>query len=240
VSLYQGYSSKVEPGEYGVEVISERKLIDDGKFNFVEEIATGLVDSANRVREKDAVNIFSTATSVAFDFMKSEENLSLSNSLHKTKVPGVSTTSGFSNAGTSALTPISLAATRILMRRFKNSIGERYDVGDNFGLIIPDSLNQKAEEIVGTDKGLYSAEGTKNFHKNRYTLMPLLRLDDTSTTSWGLVDMNTMKKNLMWIQRAHAEYKVRVDFHTMATQQTCYERHGYGFVDWRWLYWNAA
>lgn len=240
INLYQGYTSKIEPGEYGAVVMSERKLIDDSKIGLIEDIAADLATSANRVREKNSVRIFSNATSIAFDFMKSEEGVSLSSSAHKTKVPGVSTTTGFSNAGTSALTPVSLAAARILMRRFKDSQGERYEVGDNFGIIHPDALSFKVEEIIGTDKGLYSAEGTKNVQKGRYESIPLMRLDDTSATAWGLVDMTTMKKNLMWIQRARAEYKARVDFMTMATEQTCYERHGYGFLGWRWIYWNAA
>lgn len=239
--LHQGYSTKIKQERFGVMVPTDRDLIDNENFGLIEEIASGLVDGCTRLRRKNAVRPFAFATSTAFDSMESEEGVSLASSAHKTKVPGISTATGFSNSGASALTPVSLAAARINMRKFRNSQGIRYDTsGDNYAILHPDELDFKVQEILGTSKGLYSAEGTKNVQEGKYKHINSMYLSDFSALSWGLIDMNMVKKCLKWSQRITAEYRTTVDFMTMATMQSIYEKHGYGFIDWRFVYWNTV
>lgn len=240
LGIHPGYSRKIEPGEFGGKVVMQRKFVDDKQYDVFTNIAEQLVDSANRKREKNAVKVFGNITSAVMDFETSEEGVSLASSSHKTKVPGVSTATGFSNVGSSVLSPTSVAATRILMRKFRTSIGERYEAGDEFGLLVPDELVDRATEIVGTDKGLDSAYGNKNTSHNRYQIIPYMRLGDYSTQSWGMVNLTQMKKDLVWIQRAKAETNRSVDFDTFQIMQSVYERHGCGWLDWRWIYWHAV
>jgi hypothetical protein len=229
-----GYNNKIEPAEFAGAVIYERKLLDDKQYPVFASRADELLNSMERVKEKKAVRILSNAFSSAFDFQVSEEGVSLCNSSHTTK-SGVSTSSGFGNSGTSAMSKTSVAATRILMRKFRNDIGERIEVNAT-EIWCPDNLADTAEEIVSTKNGLYSAEGTTNTQYGRYKVMPWLRLDDTSTTNWFMVDGGLRKKFAKWVERIKPETGFTVDFETFMSKYKVYSRFGYGFLDWRFIY----
>ena len=171
-----GYYTKVEPKEYAGGVMFERKLLDDKKYAVLDDRAGMLAESMHRVREKTAVRPFSNAFSAAYDYMSSEEGLSLCNSAHTTKAPFL-TTNGFSNAGTSAFSKTAVAATRLLMRKFRNDIAERIIIEPD-AILVPDNLADAAREIVGTEKGLDVAAGTINVQYGRFKVIPYLRLDD--------------------------------------------------------------
>jgi phage major head subunit gpT-like protein len=121
------------------------------------------------------------------------------------------------------------------MRRFRNNIGERIEINPDT-LIVPDSLGDKAEEIIGTATGLYSAEGTKNMNSGRFKVIRYKRLDDYSTTNWFMVDSKLMKRFLIWIDRVKPETNNTVDFETFMIKHSVYFRIAYGFLNWRWIY----
>jgi phage major head subunit gpT-like protein len=197
-------------------------------------MSSELALSAHRVQEKIAVRPWAYAFSAAYDFMTSEEGLSLCNTAHLTKA-GVSTALGFGNSGTSALSATSVAAARVLMRKFRNDIGERIVIEPDT-LIVPDFLYDKALEIVGTPKGLYSGEGTINVQAGRYNVIPYLRLDDYDTNNWFMVDSRLMKKMLIWINRIKPDMHNTVDFETFSIKNSTYFRVANGWISWRWLY----
>ena len=234
VSVAPGFYTKIEPKEYAGGVMFERKLLDDKKYGVLDGRAAMLAESAHRVREKIGVRQFAYAFSSAFDFMTNEEGVALCSSSHTTK-SGVSTASGFSNTGTSALSRTSVAATRLLMRKFRNDIGERIVIEPDT-LIVPDNLYDTALEIVGTPKGLYSGEGTINTQYERFKVIPYLRLDDYSTTDWFMVDSKLMKRFLLWIDRIKPEPNNTIDFETFIIKHSIYFRCGSGFTNWRWIY----
>jgi len=239
LGIAPGYHVKIEPKEYAGGIQAERKLIDDKKYAVLDGRASGLMTAAQRTREKSGVRVFANAFSSAYDFQTSEEGLSLCNSSHTTK-SGTSTSSGFDNSGTSAMSKTSVASTRILMRQFRNDISERIDIGDNLGLIFPDNLAETAFEIVNTPKSLDTAEGNVNFNYRRYQLIPYLRLDDSDSNNWFMVDMNKMKESLVWIDRILPELKNTVDFATYILLVAIYMRFAYGFLDWRWIYGHSV
>jgi hypothetical protein len=237
LGLHMGYSTRIEPAEYAAKVVMERKLFDDLKYDILMRRSAELVNSALRVRDKNAVKIFGNATSTAFDFMPvQEEGVALASASHLTRVPNVSTASGFSNLGTSALNAVNVAATRIIMRKFKQPNGERVEMGDSFCLLVPDDLFFKASEINKTINQVDSANNNVNMQKGLYTIINWARLSDYSTTSWGMLDTATMKDNFKWIQRANAETNQTVDFNTFSVEDSVYERHAGGFIDWRSYY----
>ena len=235
LGIAPGYHVKIEPKEYAGGIQAERKLIDDKKYSVLDNRAAGLMTAAQRTREKLGVRTFANAFSAAFDFMTSEEGVALCSSSHTTKA-GTSTASGFDNAGTSALSKTSVAATRLLMRQFRNDISERIDMSDNLALIVPDNLADTAYEIVNTPKSLDTAEGNVNPQYKRHTVIPYLRLDDYDTNNWFMVDMDQMKRDLVWIDRIKPESKNTVDFETYILKMAVYFRCAYGFLDWRFCY----
>ncbi len=237
LGLTPGYSTKIEPAEYAAKVVMERKLFDDLQYNILLDRQEQLVKSALRIRNKHKVAILGNATSAAFDYMPAqEEGVALASNSHTTRVSGVSTASGFDNLGTSALNAVSVAAARIIMRKFRQANGERIDTGDNYALLVPDDLSFKAHEIIKTTNQVDSANNNANQQNGLYTIISSLRLSDYSTSSWGMIDLSTAKKNFKWIQRVSAETNNTVDFDTLSMENSVYERHAGGFIDWRSYY----
>lgn len=241
-SVSPGYTTRIEPGEFAQGIQLERKFIDDNQYNVLKDRGEMLIASMTRAREKSGVATFANAFSTAFAFMTSEEGVSLCNTAHTTK-SGVSTSSGFSNSGTSALSKTSLAATWLAMRQFKGDIGQRVDVNPDM-LIVPESLYFTALEVTGydpmtgasSDKDPDSAMHMINPLFKRFKVVPYRRLDDYSSTQWFLVDSKMMKKMNIWIDRIKPEYKTNTDFQTKSVQHAAYGRWGCGFRDWRWIY----
>ncbi len=236
--VYPGYYNKIEPKEFGAKLMWERKFIDDKKFPVMMADAEGLFTSAFRVREKYAAKGFNNAFSAAFTFMTSEEGVSWCSSSHTTK-SGAATTTGFDNAGTSALDKTSVAATYLLMRRFKNDIGERISINPDL-LIVPDTLGDKADEIVGTPAGLYSAEGTINVQKGRFKVIRYRLLDDTSTKNWFMADSRMLKRVNLFIDRIKPETDTDIDKNTLMTMVSIYFRLGCGPIGWQAIYGNEV
>lgn len=234
MSVTPGYYTKVEPKEFAGGVLFERKLLDDKKYNVLDNAAAMLAEAAARVREKYGVRPFAYAFSSSFDFQTSEEGVSLCSTAHTTKT-GVSTASGFSNSGTSALSKTSIAATRLLMRRFKNDIGERINIEPDI-LLVPDSLADTANEIVGTPFGYDTAAQDKNMQAGRFKVIPYLRLDDYSTKNWFMIDGRLMKRFLLWLNRIKPEVNNQIDFNTFQIKHSIYFRIGAGFTNWRFIY----
>ena len=239
LGIAPSYWTKIEPKEFAAGVITERKFIDDNQWSVLRNHAGSLVESNVRTQEKYRARAFNYAFSTAFDFMQSEENLSLCNDSHTTK-SGTSTTYGFDNKGTSALDKSSVAATWLAMRQFRNQDSERMEMSDNYWLIVPDTLGDSAEEIAGTQKSLDTVEGNINPQYGRYKVFRYMRLDDYDTNNWFMVNYDMMKKFLIWIDRVGQETDTIVDFETKAVKHSIYSRWGYGFKDWRWVYGHSV
>lgn len=235
LTRYPGFHTKIEPKEFAGGLQWERKFLKNNKYSVLLNEAAGLMRSAGRVREKHGAAAFTGAFSSAFTFMESEEGVSLCSSSHLTK-SGTSTTVGFDNAGTTRFSKTAVAATRLLMRKFRSNISERIDIGDNLALVVPDNLADDAYELVKTPKGFDSGNQNVNMNFGRYQVIPYPRLDDSSTTDWYMVDMDRMKQELIWIERTAPEPKTTIDFETYIVKQAVYMDIGYGFKDWRWIY----
>jgi hypothetical protein len=224
LSVSPGYHTQIEPKEYAAGI----------QYPVLENRAGMLTKSSLRTMDKIAVRPFAYAFSSAFDFMTSEEGVSLCSDSHTTK-SGVSTSTGFDNAGTSALSKTSLAATRLLMRKFKDDIGNRIEITPDT-LLVPDNLYDTAMEIVGSDKDPTSANNTKNMMSGRFKVIPYLRLDDYDTNNWFMIDSSLMKQFLLWVDRESPFSTNTIDFETYIWKFAVYFRIGCGFTNWRWLF----
>lgn len=239
--VFPGYYTRIEPKEFAGGIQIERKLIDDDRYNVIQSRQAGLIDSYARVKEKYGAQGFGYAFSSAFTFMQSEEGVALCSSSHTTK-SGASTSSGFSNAGSTALSKTAIAATRIIMRQFRNDIGARITVNPTW-LVVPDTLYDTACECVGqTDSGARSTldpdsgNNKVNSQYGRWTVVSYPRLDDYDTNNWFMVDAVKMKEFLRWFDRIKPDIETDRDFDTKMIKQSIYGRYGYGWTDWRWVY----
>uniref|UniRef100_A0A6H1Z964 Putative capsid protein n=1 Tax=viral metagenome TaxID=1070528 RepID=A0A6H1Z964_9ZZZZ len=242
LGIAPGYTYRIEPKEFAGAIQIERKFLDDNKYPVLRDRARSLGDSAARVREKYGVRTFGYAFSSSFDFLYSEEGVSLCSSSHSTK-SGTSTTYGFDNSGTTAISKTALGATRILMRQFRNDISERIVIEPDM-IVVPDAKFDETCEAVGymPETGASSqldpdsAENTINSQYRRFKVVAYPRLDDYDTNNWFMVDSKLMKKHLMWIDRVPREVNTTVDFETFYAKTSIYFRIGYGWNEWRWCY----
>jgi hypothetical protein len=234
LSMNPGYLTRIEPKEYAAGLAFERKFLDDKKYSVMSDQVEQLTIAAQRTKAKMEVDPFAYAFSTAFNFMYSEEGVSLCSDSHTTKA-GVSTANGFDNSGTSAFSKTAVAATRLAMLRFRNDIGERIVVNPDT-IICGESLADTVYEMVGTPAGYETAYQNKNMEANRYKVLVLKRLDDYDTNNWFMADSRQMKKHLMWIDRVSKETNMTFDFDTFMTKWSIYFRCGNGFKDWRWVF----
>ena len=243
LSMVPGYSTKIEAKQFGGFVETERTLMDDEQYGVMTlgSIEAGLVDAANRGREDSAVKVVANATSSSYDFITNqEEGVALASNSHTTKTVGVSTTTGFDNLGTSVLNKTSAAATRILMRKFKNPLGRRWSTNRRWGLLISDSNEFKAGELNNTPWGLDSGERTVNMQASMYQIIVWERMEDFSVSNWAMVDLDMMKKNMIFLDRIKGETERERDFMTKAIRQSIYDRYSLGFIDWRHIFWHQV
>lgn len=241
LSVAPGYYTRIEPKEFAGGIQIERKLIDDDRYDVIKSRQNGLAEAYARVEEKYGASAFGYAFSTAFTFMSNEEGVSLCSSSHSNK-SGASTSTGFDNSGTSALSKTSIGATRILMKQFRNDIGARISVEPDT-ILVPDNLYDTACEAVGyNDAGASSAldpdsgNNKINAQYKRWKVIAYPRLDDYDTNNWFMIDSKRMKEFMLWINRVSPESNTQVDFETLMFKQSIYGRYGYGWTDWRFLY----
>jgi phage major head subunit gpT-like protein len=238
LSQNPGYLTRIEPKEFAAGLAFERKFLDDKKYSVMSDQIESLTLAAQRTKAKIEVDPFAYAFSSAFNYMYSEEGVSLCSDSHTTK-SGTSTASGFDNSGSSAMSKTSVAATRLAMLRFRNDISERIIVNPDT-IVCGESLADTALEIVGSEKNPDNANNTKNMDYGRYKVLVLKRLDDYDTNNWFMVDSRQMKKHLLWIDRVAKETKMTIDFDTFMLKWSIYFRCGNGYKDWRFIYGHSV
>jgi len=244
LSVAPDYYTRIEPKIFAGGITIERNLLDNDRYGVIKTRQDGLIASEHRVREKYGAQPFNYAFTSGYTFIpESEEGVALCSSSHTTKAD-VSTSTGFDNSGTSALNKTSIAATRLLMRQFRDNIGERIGDIDPDALVVPDALYNTACEALGydmetgaeSDMDPDSANRKINSQYKRFKVIPHRILDDTDTNNWFMIDTKLMKKYLMWINRIAPELETTRDFETKMFKQSIYTVWGWGFTDWRWIY----
>jgi hypothetical protein len=246
ISNAPGYYTKIEQKEYGAITQFERKLIDFKRYSVLDDRVGNLAIALNRTMEKKAVRPFANAFSAAFDMMSSEEGVSLCSTAHLTKVPGVSTSSGFSNSGTTGLSKTAVSAARLAGKRLRMNNGELANINLDT-LIVPSSLYDLACEVTGYDPRTDVSSDLDPDSANRkinvargIKVLEWTYLDDYSTKSWFFVDYAAMKQFLLWNNSQKADIQNRMDFNTLAIETSLYARFAYGFAAWNWIYGNQV
>jgi phage major head subunit gpT-like protein len=242
LSVAPQFYTRIEPKEFAGAITIERKLIDDDRYSVIKGRQNGLVESMHRVREKLGAQGFGYAFSSAFMFMSNDEGVALCSSSHTNK-SGASTSNGFSNAGSSALSKTSIGATRIFMKQFRNESGQRIVIEPDT-ILVPDNLYDAACEAVGAnDSGARSDRdpdsgnlGKINVQSGRWNVIAYPRLDDIDTNNWFMLDSKKMKEFMIWVDRISPEVSTTTDFETLMFKQSIYSRFGYGWTDWRFCY----
>jgi hypothetical protein len=231
-SQNQGYDTTATHLEWASGTQVERKLFDDGQFHIINQKPAALGMSAQRTRQKHAVQIFSGAFSSGNAFYVNSEGVAMCADSHTT-TSGASTSIGFDNLGTSSLTAAAVGAARTQMRGYRDDQAGRISVMPN-ELLVPPDLQDRALEIIKSQKDPSSANNAINPQEGRFTLTDWEYLPDTN--NWWLMDGGLRRKSLFWIDRVQKEFKHIEDFDTLIAKFRVYTRYSFAWVDWRFVF----
>jgi phage major head subunit gpT-like protein len=231
-SQSQGYDTTATHLEWANGIQVERKLFDDDQHNIMNQRPAALAMSAQRTRQKHGAQVFNGAFSSGNSFFVNSEGVAMCSDSHTT-TSGASTTIGFDNLGTAALTAAAVSAARTQMRGYRGDQAERISVMPN-ELLVPPDLQDRALEITKSDKDPASANNAVNPQSGRYSLIDWEYLTDTN--NWFLMDGPLRRKSIFWVDRVSKEFGRIEDFDTLVAKFRCYMRYSFAWVDWRCIY----
>ena len=229
--MSQGYDVTYTHLEFSQGAQVQRKLFDDDQYRIMNTRPAGMASAAFRTRETHGARIFNNAFSNDTFFFNHTEGLSLCNDSHTT-TSGASTTTGFDNLVTTALTATNLTTAVIAMQDFRGDQAERTDpVPDT--LLIPPNLYETAYEIIKSQGKVDTAQNNPNVHFGQYKIIVWNYLTDTN--NWFLIDSTMMADMLTWFERIPLEFGQIEDFDTFVAKYRSYMRYSLGWADWRFI-----
>ena len=233
--ISQGYDTTVTPLQFAQGFQVERALWDDDQTDIIMNKPKTLADSIYRLRQIHRVRPFVNAFSVDTYFYTNSENVAMCSNSHTT-TSGASTTNGFDNYVTTALSATSVAALRIQMIKHRNDQGQEIGIMPDT-LYIPVDLYETAYEIVASAGKVDQATNNANVHYGQYKLIEDLWLSTRGdTNNWFMMDSKLMKRwGLLWVERNKGEFGMVEDFDTLLGKWRAYMRWGNSHLDWRWV-----
>ena len=230
--IFQGYQATLTHVEYAAGYAIEKKLYDDDMFGIMDAKPKGLATAAARTRQKHGAQLFVNSFSVDNTWLTHTEAVALCSDSHTTNASGVSTSAGFDNKVTTALSAVGVSAARIQMRKYRGDRGERISVMPNT-LIVPIDLEEAAFEVVQSAGKPDTANNNANWNKDAFSVKSWEYLTDTN--DWWMVDNTMQKASVKWVDRVGLEFGQVEDFDTFVGKWRLYMRYSLGWIDWRWV-----
>jgi hypothetical protein len=235
----KGYPKTFTHVQFAKGFMVERKLIDDNQSEIALDDARALGDSAFRKREKSGASVFANA----FTSTTNEDGFStlgpdgvvLCSDSHPYSADASGSTQD--NAGTTALSATSVAATRVAMMKYTDDRGDLMNVMPDT-LLIPPDLEDTAATITRSILDPTSGNNAVNPQSGRFQTIVWHYLTDTN--NWFMIDRQRMKQSLLWYDRVALEFGRETDFDTFTAKFRAYMRFSYGWRDWAWVYGHAV
>lgn len=231
-SQHQGYDVTAAVLEFAGGTQVERKLFDWDQYNIMDQRPRALATAAQRTRQKHAAEILNRAFTVNSDFFTHTEGVAMCSNSHTT-TSGASTSSGFDNLGTAAMSAVSVQAARLQMRGYRGDQGERITIAPD-ELWYPPDLEETAFEIISSSGKVDTALNNKNINEGRYRGYDWEYLTDTN--NWFMVDGTMRRQNLFWVDDLPIEFGMIEDFDTLVAKFRAYTRYTMAWIDWRFIY----
>jgi phage major head subunit gpT-like protein len=230
--LVQGYDTVATPLEFVKGTQVARKLFDDDQYHIMDQRPASMATAAQRTRQKHGARIWNNAFSVDTYFYNNSEGVALCSNSHTTNASSVSTSTGFDNLITSALSATAVASARIQMVKFRDDKAGRIDVMPD-ELLIPVDLYEKAYEIVASQGQVDTAQNNRNVHESSYGIHEWSYLSDTN--NWFMQDSSSRKASLFWLDRVTPEFAFVEDFDSLIAKWRGYGRWGNAWIRWHWI-----
>lgn len=232
-SINQGYDTTMVFVEFASGFQVERKLFDDDQFHIMDQRPRGLATAAVRTKQRHGARVFNNAFSVDNYFYSRSEGVAICSASHTTNAPGVSTTVGFDNYGTSALSATAVAASRIDFVDFRDDRGNIMSLMPD-EILHPPALYEQAYEIIKASGKVDTANNNPNVHQGQYKAIEWNYLTDTN--NWFMMDSSMRKEMLMWSDRVPVEFAYAEDLDTIIAKWRGYKRYANVVTDWRWIF----
>lgn len=232
-TLYEQYNVVATHRQYNSGLIVTRTMMDDDLTGLMRgDLFEPLINASVVTRQKHAARVFNFMTSNDLSFYTHSEAVALVSNSHTTRSTGVSTTNGFDNLTTDALTPTSYRAARIQFRRLRNDRANLIDAeADELWCGL--DLGPVAEEIVGTKAGLNTDFGNINPEYKTAKVYAWNRITDTN--DWAICNSKLRKKNLRWYDHTKPETRQIADFETFQIKRAGYMRYSFARRNHVWI-----
>lgn len=228
----QGYDVTAEHKAFVNGFQVTRQMYDDDRHGIWERKSPALANAYMRTRQQHGARVFNFAFSNDSYFYNNTEAVALCSDSHTT-TSGASTSVGFDNLSTGALSAVTVSALRTQMRGFRGDVANKISINPN-KLVYPIELADRADEILKSQKDPASANNTYNPQGNgRWTGTDWEYLTDTN--NWFMLDTSSAKQWLIWFDRIPLEFAKAEEFDTFVAKWRAYCRYSYMWVNWRWI-----
>ena len=219
--------------EFALGVTVERKVYEDQRFGFFQQLGTKIGQSAMRTFETQGAKVFNEAFSSSTYL--AEDGKTLCNGTHVNVDAGNSQ----SNTGTSSLTYDNVGTTMTAMQLFTDYRGNPVLVDPDL-LLVPVSKEQAAFEIIRSSGDPTEANLKANYFNGRLSALTWRWLDVSDVNNWFLIDSMLMKENLYWYWRIALEIFGDGDAWIGKRRIGGYYRSSHKAVGWWWIYGQNA
>lgn len=232
----QGFDVTATHVEFAKGMSIQKKLIDDDLMGVIDGRPRMLGTAAKRTRESHAARMLTLAFSIDSKFYTHSEGVALCSNSHTT-TSGASTTNGFDNLLTSALSAVALTTARIQMVGFRDDRANRINIMPD-EMWIPVDLYETAFEIVQSMGKVDVADNNANVHKGAYTIKQWNYMTDTN--DWFLMDSTLRRDNVKWFDRIGLQFGRAEEFDTFNMKWRAYMRYSNLYRGWRWVLGNQV
>ena len=227
----QSYRKSVEGVQYSLGVKVTKRLRSNDLYGVVKQQVALIADKFRHKRESIGADYFNNAFSSA----TVADGQVLCYSGHTSDVIAATQ----SNAGSSALTPTSLATARLAMIAFKTNNGGT--VSGNFPdmLLVPSALEDTALELIKSTLKTGTANNDINVHQGRYKVVVWHNwLSDSN--NWFLINSKMMKKYMSFYEWNPTEFFYAGEMDTITSKHAGYMDVNVSTPEWRWVYGSAV
>lgn len=225
--VYQGYSTTYVAQKYGVMLATSQESIDHEKYDSISKNPAKMGRAVASTREIVAASIFNNGFSTT-----GSDGKTLFATDHPLLAPGSSTSSN-KLAANADLSSTSLKDMITLMRKTKDTAGNRVMIKPKF-LLVPPELEFTAYELV---KSIYAPDTSYNNlssigPQGLYDLTPIVWDYLTDADAFFLV-AEPSETEMYWFWDKMPEIKTQIEFKTDVALTRVLTRFVCGYSDWR-------
>jgi phage major head subunit gpT-like protein len=222
----EGYTTKYVHRKWGLGYQLSQELVDDNLYSgVIDQFPAMLARAARATKETVAASVFN----LGFTTMLGGDGEALFDTVHPLAGAGGGTAANtFSTTRALSHSALKEAITALKRTRADDNI---FTPVTPAILLVPDALEHRALEILGTDKVPYSADNTTNvLTRQGLTVVPWSYL--TNDDNWFLLAPKAQTK-LRYFERWPMRQVMKDREENQSMVHLAYERYSFGFSDWR-------